>query len=193
MTAGRKPTITRDRLLDVAEELVREQGGSALTIGALAKAAGISKGGVQYSFANRDDLIRSLVLRWTSRFDAMLNEAARDDPVDFIRTYIAETRTSQHAMDAKTAGLMVSYLENPEHVRETRDWYRGIFERLAGASQDAQAARVAFLAVEGLFLLRINGIDEDGEWASFLDDVEAVLERLVPANREEQIVENGLE
>lgn len=193
MTAGRKPTITRDRLLDVAEELVREQGGSALTIGALAKAAGISKGGVQYSFANRDDLIRSLVLRWTSRFDAMLDEAATDDPVSFIRTYIAETRTSQHAMDAKTAGLMVSYLENPEHVRETRDWYRGIFERLAGVSQDAQAARVAFLAVEGLFLLRINGIDEDGEWASFLDDVEAVLERLVPANREEQIVENGLE
>jgi AcrR family transcriptional regulator len=46
---GRKPTITRDGLLDVAEELVREQGGSALTIGALAKAAGISKGGVQYS------------------------------------------------------------------------------------------------------------------------------------------------
>lgn len=193
MTAGRKPTITRDRLLDVAEELVREQGGSALTIGALAKAAGISKGGVQYSFVNRDDLIRSLVLRWTSRFDAMLDEAATDDPVGFIRTYIEETRTSQHAMDAKTAGLMVSYLENPEHVRETRNWYRGIFERLAGASRDAQAARVAFLAVEGLFLLRINGIDEDGEWASFLDDVEAVLERLAPANREEQIVESGLE
>ncbi|MEJ2629629.1 MAG: TetR/AcrR family transcriptional regulator [Acidihalobacter sp.] len=175
---GRKPTISRDGLLDVAEELVREQGGSALTIGALAKAAGISKGGVQYSFASRDDLVRSLIDRWTSRFDAMLDDAATDGPVDFIRSYIAATRTSQQAMDAKIAGLMVSYLENPEHLKETRDWYRGIFDRLAGASSNAQAARVAFLAVEGLFLLRINGIDEDGDWTSFLDDVEAVLTRL---------------
>ncbi len=177
-TVGRKPTITRDGLLDVSEELVREQGGSALTIGALAKAAGISKGGVQYSFASRDDLVRSLVHRWTTRFDAMLDDAATDDPVDFIRSYIAATRTSQQAMDAKTAGLIVSYLENPEHLRETSDWYRGIFDRLAGTSPDAQAARVAFLAVEGLFLLRINGIDDDGLWTSFLDDVEAVLTRL---------------
>ena len=175
---GRKPTITRDGLLDVAEQLVREQGGSALTIGALAKAAGISKGGVQYSFANRDDLVRSLIDRWTSRFDAMLVDAATHGPVDFIRSYIAAMRSSQQAMDAKIAGLMVSYLENPENLKETRDWYRGIFERLAGASPDAQAARVAFLAVEGLFLLRLNGIDEDGDWTRFLDDVEAVLTRL---------------
>jgi hypothetical protein len=49
---------------------------------------------------------------------------------------------------------------------------------MAGASSNAQAARVAFLAVEGLFLLRINGIDEDGDWTSFLDDVDAVLTRL---------------
>ncbi len=175
---GRKPTISRDGLLDVAEELVRTQGGGALTIGALAKAAGISKGGVQYSFASRDDLIRSLIDRWTDRFDAMLDDAATQGPIDFIRSYIAATRTSQQALDAKIAGLMVSYLENPAHLKETRDWYRGIFERLTGASPDAQAARVAFLAVEGLFLLRINGIDKDGDWISFLDDVEAVLTRL---------------
>jgi len=175
---GRKPTISRDGLLDVAEELVRNQGGAALTIGALANAAGISKGGVQYSFANRDDLIRSLIDRWTSRFDAMLVDAATHGPVDFIRSYIAATRTSQQAMDAKIAGLMVSYLENPEHLQEVRDWYRGIFDRLGGESPDAQAARVAFLAIEGLFLLRINGIDEDGDWTRFLDDVEAVLTRL---------------
>jgi len=175
---GRKPTITRDGLLDVAEELVREQGGAALTIGALAKAAGISKGGVQYSFASRDHLVRSLVDRWTSHFDAMLDDAATDDPISFIRSYIAATRTSQQAMDAKTVGLMVSYLENSERLRETRDWYRGIFARLTGSSPDAQTARVAFLAIEGLFLLRMNSIDEDGVWTSLLDDIDAVLTRL---------------
>lgn len=69
---GRKPTISRDRLLDLAEEIVCSGGGSALTIGALAQAAGISKGGVQYSFATKDDLVRAVIDRWTSQFDAML-------------------------------------------------------------------------------------------------------------------------
>lgn len=175
---GRKPTITRDRLLDLAEELVRSGGGSALTIGALAQAAGVSKGGVQYSFATKDELVRGLIDRWTSQFDALLQDGSADDPVRFVRRYISATRASQQAMNAKMAGLLVSYLEDPANLRDTRDWYRGIFCRLAGTTPEARAARVAFLAVEGLFLMRINGIDEDGAWTGFLDDVEFVLARL---------------
>lgn len=177
---GRKPTISRERLLDVAEEIVRTGGGAALTIAALAQAAGISKGGVQYSFTSKDDLVRALIDRWTGQFDAMLEAEAETgaDPVDFVRRYIAATRASQQAMNAKMAGLLVSYLEDPANRLETRDWYRAIFDRLGGASAAAQAARVAFLAVEGLFLMQMNGIDEDGDWQRFLDDVEAVLARL---------------
>ncbi|CAM3355612.1 transcriptional regulator, TetR family [Paracoccus aminovorans] len=175
---GRKPTISRDRLLDLAEDLVRNGGGAALTIGALAQAAGLSKGGVQYSFASKDEIVRSLIDRWTSQFDAMLQADEHDDPVGFVRRYIAAMRASQQAMNAKMAGLMVSYLENPANLRETREWYRGIFARMGGARPADQIARVAFMAVEGLFLMRINGIAEDGTWMELLDDVEAVLARL---------------
>ena len=176
---GRKPTITRDGLLNVAEDLVREHGGSALTIGALAKAAGISKGGVQYSFSNRDDLIRSLINRWTSQFDAMFDKVTTNDPIEFIKSYIEITRTSQQATAAKVAGLMVSYLDNPDNLKELHDWYQGVFNRFTEKSPNAQTARVIFLAIEGLFLLHINGIDKEGKWSVFLNDIEAVLNRLI--------------
>ncbi|NUB45665.1 TetR/AcrR family transcriptional regulator [Fertoebacter nigrum] len=175
---GRAPTISRENLLDLAEGIVRSGGGAALTIGALAQAAGISKGGVQYSFASKDALVRALIDRWTSQFDALLNEQSAADPVGFVLHYIAATRVSQQAMNAKMAALLVSYLEDPANLQETREWYHGIFARLSGSSPDAQTARVAFLAVEGLFLMRINGIDEEGAWTDLLDDVEAVLLRL---------------
>jgi hypothetical protein len=74
---------------------------------------------------------------------------------------------------------MIAYIQNPQHLGETRDWYRCMFERLGGDTNEAQAARVALLAVEGLFFLRIAGIDEDGGWSAFMDDVERVLERLL--------------
>ncbi len=179
MEMGRKPTITRQQLLDLAEEIVRTEGAKALTIDALARAGGISKGGVQYSFASKDDLVRALIERWTSQFDAMLDTDETSSTTDLIRSYIRAMRASQPAMNAKMAGLMSTYLQDPDNMRETRQWYLGIFERIGAASADAQAARVAFLAVEGLFLLRIVGIDEDGTWAGFLDDIEAVLDRLL--------------
>lgn len=175
---GRKPTITREGLLEIAERIVRCEGAAGLTIDALAKAAGISKGGVQYSFSSKDDLVRALIERWMHQFDELLGEADVP-PTDLVRNYIKVMRSSQAAMNAKMAGLMIAYIQNPQNVIQTRQWYRSMFERLGGGARDTQAARVALLAVEGLFLLRMTGIDEDGEWSGFLDDVESVFERLL--------------
>ncbi len=176
---GRKPTISRDRLLDLAEEIVRDEGAKALTVDALARAAGISKGGVQYAFAAKEDLVRALVDRWTDKFDAVFDADHELPPAELVRRYIRAMRASHEVSDAKMAGLMTSYLQDPGNFYGVREWYRGIFRRLETGTADGQAARVAFLAVEGLFLMRIVGIDENGTWAAFLDDVEAVLARLV--------------
>ncbi len=176
---GRKPTITREGLLEIAERIVRGEGAAGLTIDALARAAGISKGGVQYSFSSKDDLVRALIERWTHQFDELLGDLDDLPPADLVRRYIRVMRGSQEAMNAKMAGLMIAYIQNPENVAETREWYRSMFKRLSAATDDAQAARVALLAVEGLFMLRISGIDEDGELSAFLDDVENVFERLL--------------
>lgn len=175
---GRRPTISRDRLLDLAEGIVRAEGAKELTVGALAREAGISKGGVQYSFASKDALIEALVARWTHQFDRLLDAEGAASPVELIHRYIRAMRTSQQAMDAKMAGLMAGYFQNPDNLDETRRWYRQMFERLVGDDEAARAARVAFLAVEGLFLMRMAGLDEDGSWAGFLDDAEAVLARM---------------
>ena len=176
---GRRPTITRERLLEIAEGIVRSDGAGGLTIDALAKAANISKGGVQYSFSSKDALVHALIERWTRQFDELLGDIDDVPPAELIRKYITVMRSSQAAMNAKMAGLMIAYIQNPQNIIETREWYRSMFKRLGGGADEAQAARVALLAIEGLFLLRITGIDEDGEWGAFLDDVESIFERLL--------------
>jgi AcrR family transcriptional regulator len=172
---GRKPTISRDGLLTVAEDIVNTEGPQALTIDALAKAAGISKGGVQYSFSSKDVLIKGLVDRWTSKFDALVVDVETAGPVEFIRSYIKAMRSSHGAIDAKMAGLKIAYIQNPQNRMETADWYRSILDKL-GTSKEARPARAAFLAVEGLLTMRISGVDDDARWQALLDDVEAVFE-----------------
>ncbi|WP_417580376.1 TetR/AcrR family transcriptional regulator [Pelagibacterium sp.] len=171
---GRKPTISRDSLLTMAEDIVNAEGPQALTIDALAKAAGISKGGVQYSFASKDDLVKGLVDRWTTQFDALVRDVGSSTPTEFVRSYIAAMRSSQGAIDAKMAGLMIAYMQNPQNRLHTADWYRSILNEM-GQSREARAARTAFLAVEGLFTLRIWGVDDGVDWQSQLDDIEALL------------------
>lgn len=61
---GRQRTIDRDKVLDAAENIVLNQGAAALTIDAVAKSMGISKGGVQYCFGNKDALIDAMFERW---------------------------------------------------------------------------------------------------------------------------------
>ncbi|QQM33021.1 hypothetical protein JET14_22480 (plasmid) [Martelella lutilitoris] len=52
--------------------------------------------------------------------------------------------------------------------------YRSILSRM-GDSKEARAARTAFLAVEGLFTLRIWGAEDSADLQSQLDDIEAML------------------
>jgi AcrR family transcriptional regulator len=50
----RKKEIDRDRILDAAEAVILESGGRNFTLDAVAGRAGISKGGLVYSFATKD-------------------------------------------------------------------------------------------------------------------------------------------
>ncbi|MFD1253265.1 MULTISPECIES: TetR/AcrR family transcriptional regulator [Devosia] len=170
---GRKPTISRDGLLTIAEEIVNADGPQTLTIDALAKAAGISKGGVQYAFASKDDLIRALVDRWTTQFDALIPDVQTVGPIGFVRAYIAAMRSSQAVIGAKMAGLMIAYMQNPKNRLSTVQWYSAILEKM-GDTQEARTAKAAFLAVEGLFALRIWGVESNLDWQSQLDDIEAI-------------------
>ena len=76
---GRTRRIDRDKVLDAAERIVAEEGPSSLTIDAVAKAMGITKGGVQYCFGSKDALVSALLTRWSAEYDAEVADRAGPD------------------------------------------------------------------------------------------------------------------
>ncbi|WP_029008031.1 TetR/AcrR family transcriptional regulator [Azospirillum halopraeferens] len=176
---GRRKTIDPDALLDVAEEIVTTRGAAALTIDALARAAGITKGGVQYSFATKQALIDAMIKRWSQSYDAEFARLAgpHPDPVAAVRAHAEATRRSDASANAKAASLMTVLLQTPEHLESTRRWYR---ERLAGldaTTEEGRRARLAFFATEGVFTLRFFGLMDigDDEWEEIMGDIAATL------------------
>lgn len=57
-----------------------EVGAAGLTFDAAAKAAGITKGGVQYCFGTKSNLIRAMIARWGDTFEDRVLERAGSTP-----------------------------------------------------------------------------------------------------------------
>ena len=60
-----RQTLTRDRILDAAQRILVRDGGDRLTIASVAEEARISKGGLFYHFASKQDLVEGLIERYT--------------------------------------------------------------------------------------------------------------------------------
>ncbi|KNY15311.1 TetR family transcriptional regulator [Shinella sp. SUS2] len=176
--AGRPRSIDRDRVLDAAEAIVALDGATGLTFDAVARAAGITKGGVQYCFGTKENLIRSMIERWGSTFEGEVMAHAGDDrsPQSVIRGHLLATRDSDEAEYSRSAVMMTALLQSPEQVASSRVWYT---HRLAGLdmdkAEDRQAA-LAFLAGEGAFLLKAFGLIDitEAQWTALFSDMLAL-------------------
>ncbi len=176
---GRPRSIDRDHLLDMAEKLVAEGGAAALTMDAVAQASGVTKGGVQYCFGNKDGLLKAMIERWGDRFDADVErrKRGRTDALSHIAAHVRATREGDIEDDSRFAAMMTSLIPNTEQLEETRAWYRKQWDGLDVSTLEGRRARLAFIANEGAFLLRsfnfFNLTKE--EWEAIFDDIEALL------------------
>jgi AcrR family transcriptional regulator len=173
--AGRPRSIDRDKVLDAAEALVIEKGAAELSFEAVARAAGITKGGVQYCFGTKENLIRSMIERWGDSFEADVMVRAGDDgsPRSVIRAHLEATRDGDAAEYSRSAAMMTALLQRPEQVAATRDWYTRRLSALDMTKKADRDAALAFLAGEGAFMLRTFGLIElgEGEWAALFADM----------------------
>ena len=176
---GRQRTIDREKLLDAAEDIVIHQGAAALTIDAVAKAMGISKGGVQYCFGNKDALIDAMFERWGQSYDTIFNQAIEQNnsPEGQVLAHMQATHLHDKIAMAKGASLMASLLQTPEYLESNRIWYRERIANLDTSTEKGKLARMVFLATEGAFMLRYMGLMEidDSEWQSIFSDMESLL------------------
>lgn len=173
--AGRPRSIDRDKVLDAAETIVMQSGAAGLSIDAVARAAGITKGGVQYCFGTKDNLIQAMIQRWGESFETEVlgNAGENPSPRAIVRGHLMATRDTDDAEHSRSAVMMTALLQSPEQVAATRNWYN---ERLAGldlADPKDRKAAVALLAGEGAFFLKAFGlVDLDArKWDALFGEI----------------------
>jgi len=153
----RKKEIDRDRILDAAESVILDSGGRTFTLDAVAERAGISKGGLVYTFATKDGLVRAALEREVVRFQDAVGRRLDGKPVDpfvMVLAHIEEALDEDDAATSKAAFLLTALVHAPDMMEPARRYYRALLDPLLSKSGDAHEIRNALLAVEGIFLLR---------------------------------------
>ena len=116
-TAGRSPEDTRSLLLSAAAEMIRAKGSSA-TLNDIAGHAGVSKGGLLYHFASKDELLIELAKDLLSEFRICVEaEIDPDDrePGRFTRAYVRALLSVVHdeAAARESVALVAQLVTNP--------------------------------------------------------------------------------
>lgn len=154
---ARKKEIDRDRILDAADAVILDSGGRQFTLDAVAERAGISKGGLVYSFPTKDGLVAAALEREMVRFrNAALERAGAHcrDPERLLLAHVEEALVEDDSLARQAAFLMVALVHAPDMIEPARNFYRELFELFDPDTSRGRDVRQAILAAEGLFLLR---------------------------------------
>lgn len=173
---ARPRTIDREKVLTCAEQLVQRNGATALTLDAVAREAGITKGGLQYCFGSKDDLIAALIERWFLVFDTHVARCrgALSGPAALARAYVQACSRMDDAARARMVGMLVTLLQSPRHLAPIKEWYARWLGQGGGHTVEARQIRTMIFAAEGAFFLRSLGfVDmQDTQWNSVFADIQ---------------------
>jgi AcrR family transcriptional regulator len=155
---------SKERLLDAAAEVLLSEGAEALTLEAVARRAGVSKGGLFYHFPTKQALVAAMVERLTGAFDQALAETG-SEPGGFLRAYLNATIPEHHTTartpaDRATAALLAAVLVDPAGLAPLRERFAGWQARLTDDGIDPAVATAVRLAIDGWWAARLLGLGE---------------------------------
>lgn len=147
---------TRHQILEAANHLIEREGVSALTLEAVAAAAGVSKGGLLYHFPNKDALIEGMIAHLIQNFDERLSKWA--DFANWLKAYVRLTLADMSVLSQAQFGILAAIANNPGLIQPVVDQTAAWQERVEGAAHDPVLATIIRLATDGLFYAEMLGI-----------------------------------
>lgn len=150
----------RHRLLDVAARLCVEDGLHTLTLDAVAREAGVSKGGLLHHFPSKQALMEALSEACLEDLNLRIQKQIQKDKVPqgrFSRAYLLVTASTGSDPDSEKWNNLAAVFIADSDMRAA--WSKWLVKRLAehDESEGTIGATLARLAADGLWLSDFSG------------------------------------
>ncbi len=147
------PASSRETILDAAEAVVIESGAGHMTLDAVAARAGVSKGGLLYHFATKEDLLRAMLERFSKHIDEAQKKKGqrlKEGPGREIKAFILSNADRDPQKDQIGAALLAAVAYDPKLLQPARDDFRRHLDEVMQSGLKFRRAGVIFFAVLGL-------------------------------------------
>jgi AcrR family transcriptional regulator len=155
---------TKQNILEAAGRIVLARGASGLTLAAVAQEAGLSKGGLLYHYASKEQLLSAMVERLVEVTEQRVAAQQCSDaaPGRWTRGYLAACAVDTDAADDPAGRLGIALLAAGANdpsllapLRERQANWRGELQR---DGIDATTAMIVRLAADGLWMNDLFGL-----------------------------------
>lgn len=153
------PDQTRRALLDAAAAQAMTLGMAALSLPAVAEAAGLTKGAVFHHFGSRQGLIDALCTDLIARIDTDIDDTMAEDSGGFghfTRAYVICTVTPRGHGSPWTC-LSLAAVTDPGLARIWADWMQGRLARHAATDQFPEL-EIVRMATDGYWLASLQNM-----------------------------------
>jgi AcrR family transcriptional regulator len=156
---------TKQLILKAAKELTQEFGAEHLTIDAVAKRAGLSKGGVMYHYKTKKDLLVDMVNSYAQHLEHKLesgkekNRQSLDPLVPGFISWFETFKKNDEGSRVWGASLFAVHSHDPQLLEPVHDWYKKLFEEIRKSPYGFEKAASTILTLEGLFYLNLFDMD----------------------------------
>jgi AcrR family transcriptional regulator len=166
---------TRNAAIQAALAIIARDGPGRLTLDAIAKESGISKGGLIHQFPTKRAVLQGLLQHQMTRFEAFtrayMAEQGRYRPEPHLAAQIATMREAIAGLDFVAFALLAAVAEDPSLRATMRTNEIEAIATIKAEAADPELATLRWLAAYGLLLTALLGSSpiSEGERARLFD------------------------
>jgi AcrR family transcriptional regulator len=156
-----KAEFKRHHILKSATAFILENDFNALTLDAVAKQAGISKGGLMYHFQNKEALLIGLAQYIFEGFTALFEAYAQKSPVEkgkWCRAYIEASKWDLENNSRLNVGIMAASTLDPKLSESMSRGYQYIQSKMEADQLDSVTVDTIRLAIDGLYYAELFNV-----------------------------------
>jgi AcrR family transcriptional regulator len=157
---------SRNAALEAATRIIARDGPGRLTLDAIARESGLSKGGVMHQFRTKEAVLKALLERqmehfeeFSTRYMAKVSETSANPN---LATQLATVREAATSPNSAALALVAAMVENPGLMVLPREREMKRVEAIKAEAADPDLALLRWAAARGLLLTSLFGMSPLG-------------------------------
>jgi AcrR family transcriptional regulator len=153
---------SRNAALDAATRIIARDGPGRLTLDAIARESGLSKGGVMHQFRTKEAVLKALLERQMDHFEEFstryMAKVSATSANPNLATQLATVREAATSPNSAALALIAAMVENPGLMVLPREREMKRVEAIKAEAVDPDLALLRWAAARGLLLSSLFGM-----------------------------------